>query len=108
MSRKEIEFEFERVTKNTRRFQGKTSGELSIETLYVQKAVFGSKGAKESEEKLRGMMGMPGALCKKYDSRERKHVDFACIPLHIRVLVGEYFKEVKRYEQKDNIFGGNY
>ena len=42
MSRKEIEFEFERVTKNTRRFQGKTSGELSIETLYVQKAVFGS------------------------------------------------------------------
>ncbi len=43
MDKKEIEFEFERATKNTYRFQEKSSGEPSIGTLYVKKAVFGTK-----------------------------------------------------------------
>ncbi len=47
MGRKEIEFECERATKNTYRFQKKASGEPSIGTLYVQKAVFGSKEPKK-------------------------------------------------------------
>ncbi|MGC8618711.1 MAG: hypothetical protein ACP5UZ_08280 [Thermoplasmata archaeon] len=43
MNRKEIEFEFERATKNTYRFHEKSSGNPVIGTLYVQKSVFGSK-----------------------------------------------------------------
>ena len=46
MNKKEIEFEFERATKNTYRFQEKAQGEPSIGTLYVQKSVFGSKEPK--------------------------------------------------------------
>lgn len=37
MEKKEIEFEFERATKNTFRFQEKSSGNPVIGTLYVQK-----------------------------------------------------------------------
>jgi len=47
VNRKEIEFEFERATKNTYRFQEKASGEPSIGMLYVQKALFGSKEPKK-------------------------------------------------------------
>ncbi|QRF74640.1 hypothetical protein Thermo_00125 [Thermoplasmatales archaeon] len=47
MSKKEIQFEFERATKNTFRFQEKASGEPSIGTLYVQKSVFGSREPKK-------------------------------------------------------------
>ena len=47
MDRKEIEFEFERVTKNTYRFQEKSAGSPVIGTLYVQKSVFGSKEPKK-------------------------------------------------------------
>ena len=47
MDKKEIEFEFERATKNTYRFQEKSSGEQLIGTLYVHKAVFGSKEPKK-------------------------------------------------------------
>ena len=47
MDRKEIEFEFERATKNTFRFQEKATGEPSIGTLYVQKSVFRSKEPKK-------------------------------------------------------------
>ena len=43
MNNKEIEFEFERATKNTYRFQEKASGNPAIGTLYVQKAVFGDR-----------------------------------------------------------------
>ena len=43
MNKKEIEFEFERATKNTYRFQEKSSGNPVIGTLYVQKSLFGSK-----------------------------------------------------------------
>lgn len=43
MEKKEIEFEFERTTKNTCRFQEKTSGSQGIGSLYIQKSVFGSK-----------------------------------------------------------------
>ena len=35
MDRKEIEFEFERATKNACRFREKSKGEPSIGTLYV-------------------------------------------------------------------------
>lgn len=47
MGRKEIEFEFERATKNTYRFQEKSSGTPVIGTLYVQKSVFSSKEPKK-------------------------------------------------------------
>ena len=47
MDKKEIEFEFERATKNTYRFQEKSSGYPVIGTLYVQKSVFGSKEPKK-------------------------------------------------------------
>ena len=47
MDKKEIEFEFERATKNTYRFQEKSSGSPVIGTLYVQKSVFGSKEPKK-------------------------------------------------------------
>ena len=43
MNNKEIEFEFERATKKTCRFQEKASGNPAIGTLYVQKSVFGDK-----------------------------------------------------------------
>ncbi|MGC8609454.1 MAG: hypothetical protein ACP5UV_06250 [Thermoplasmata archaeon] len=43
MQKKEIEFEFERATKNTFRFQEKNSENPSIGTLYVQKSVFDGK-----------------------------------------------------------------
>ena len=46
MNKKEIEFEFERATKNTYRFQEKDSGNPAIGTLYVQKFIFGSKEPK--------------------------------------------------------------
>jgi len=39
MDKKEIEFEFERATKNTYRFLEKSSVEPLIGTLYVQKAI---------------------------------------------------------------------
>jgi hypothetical protein len=47
MDKKEIEFEFERATKNTYRFQEKATGSPVIGTLYVQKSVFGSKEPKK-------------------------------------------------------------
>ena len=47
VDKKEIEFEFERATKNTYRFQEKTTGSPVIGTLYVQKSVFGSKEPKK-------------------------------------------------------------
>jgi hypothetical protein len=47
MEKKEIEFEFERATKNTYRFQEKSSESPVIGTLYVQKSVFGSKDLKK-------------------------------------------------------------
>ena len=47
MDKKEIEFEFERATKNTYRFQEKASGNPVIGTLYVQKSVFGDKEPKK-------------------------------------------------------------
>ena len=40
---KQIEFEFERATKNTYRFQEKTFTDPVIGTLYVQKALFGEQ-----------------------------------------------------------------
>ena len=46
MNKKEIEFEFERDTKNTYRFQEKSEGAQTIGTLYVQKFIFGSKEPK--------------------------------------------------------------
>ena len=47
MDRKEIEFEFERATKNTYRFQEKSLGTPVIGTLYVQKSVFDAKEPKK-------------------------------------------------------------
>ena len=47
MEKKEIEFEFERATKNTYRFQGKGPESPVIGTLYIQKSVFGSKEPKK-------------------------------------------------------------
>ncbi len=46
MNKKEIEFEFERATKNTYRFQEKSTETPAIGTLYVQKFIFGSKEPK--------------------------------------------------------------
>ena len=46
VDKKEIEFEFERATKNKYRFREKSSGPPVIGTLYVQKSVFGSKEVK--------------------------------------------------------------
>jgi hypothetical protein len=50
VDKKEIEFEFERATKNTYRFQEKSSGSPVIGILYVQKSVFGSKEPKKVNE----------------------------------------------------------
>lgn len=47
MEKKEIEFEFERATKNTSRFQEKSTESQAIGTLYVQKSAFGSKEPKK-------------------------------------------------------------
>ena len=47
MEKKEIEFEFERATKNTYRSQERDSRNPAIGTLYVQKAVFGSNEPKK-------------------------------------------------------------
>jgi hypothetical protein len=47
MEKKEIEFEFERATKNTYRFQERSTGNPAIGTLYVQKSLFGSKEPKK-------------------------------------------------------------
>ncbi len=47
MDRKEIEFEFERATRNTYRFQEKSLGTPVIGTQYVQKSVFSSKESKK-------------------------------------------------------------
>ena len=49
MEKKEIEFEFERATKNTYRFQGKGPESPVIGTLYIQKSVFGSKEPKKAK-----------------------------------------------------------
>lgn len=46
MNSKEIEFEFERATKNTYRFQENSSGNPVIGTLYVQKAIFENREPK--------------------------------------------------------------
>lgn len=46
MNKKETEFEFERATKNTFRFQEKSSGNPVIGMLYAQKSVFGSREPK--------------------------------------------------------------
>jgi hypothetical protein len=46
VDKKEIEFEFERATKNKYRLQEKSSGPPVIGTLHVQKSVFGSKEVK--------------------------------------------------------------
>ena len=43
---KQLEFEFERATKNTYRFQEKTFTDPVIGTLYVQKALFGGQAPK--------------------------------------------------------------
>ena len=47
MDKREVEFEFGRVTKNTYRFQEKASGNPAIGTLYVQKSVFEGKEPKK-------------------------------------------------------------
>ena len=44
---KQLEFEFERATKNTYRFQEKTFTDPVIGTLYVQKALFGGQTPKK-------------------------------------------------------------
>ena len=46
MDKIKIGFEFKRATKNTYRFQEKSTGSSVIGTLYVQKLVFGSKEQK--------------------------------------------------------------
>ena len=43
MNKEEMEFKFEKATKNIYRFQEKSSGTPIIGTLYVQKSVFGSE-----------------------------------------------------------------
>ncbi|MCL4333807.1 MAG: hypothetical protein M1290_05630 [Candidatus Thermoplasmatota archaeon] len=50
MNKKEIDFEFERATKNTYRFQEKTTGEQSIGALYVQKVSIRVKGTQDTED----------------------------------------------------------
>ncbi|MGC8618742.1 MAG: hypothetical protein ACP5UZ_08440 [Thermoplasmata archaeon] len=60
MNSKEIEFEFERATKNTYRFQEKSSGNPVIGTLYVQKSVFGSREPKSIRVTLSGNRVMVG------------------------------------------------
>ena len=47
MDKKETEFELERATKNSFRFQEKSSESPAIGTLYVQRSVFGSKEPKK-------------------------------------------------------------
>ena len=47
MTCKQLEFEFERATKNTYRFQEKTLADPVIGTLYVQKALFGGQTPKK-------------------------------------------------------------
>lgn len=47
MSTKEVEFEFERATKRTFRFQEKTNEAPVIGTLYIQQSVFDSKEPKK-------------------------------------------------------------
>ena len=49
MDKKEIEFEFERATKNTYRFREKSTGSPAICPLYVQKYVFGSNEPKKMQ-----------------------------------------------------------
>jgi hypothetical protein len=44
---KQLEFEFERATKNTYRFHEKTFTDPVIGTLYVQKALFSGKSPKK-------------------------------------------------------------
>lgn len=44
---KQLEFEFERATKNTYRFQEKTFTDTVIGTLYVQKALFSGKAPRK-------------------------------------------------------------
>ncbi|MDG7000992.1 MAG: hypothetical protein JRN15_18005 [Nitrososphaerota archaeon] len=44
---KQLEFEFERATKNTYRFQEKTFTDPVIVTLYVQKTLFGNQVPKK-------------------------------------------------------------
>ncbi|MEM3192778.1 MAG: hypothetical protein QW292_12010 [Candidatus Parvarchaeota archaeon] len=46
MNEKELEFDFERATKNTYRFQEKGPGNPVIGTLYVQKSLFEGKEPK--------------------------------------------------------------
>jgi hypothetical protein len=60
MEKKEIEFEFERATKNTYRFQEKSSGSPVIGTLYVQKSVFGSKELKNVKAAVEWEEGLEG------------------------------------------------
>lgn len=47
MDKKEIEFEFRRATKNTYRFQEKSSGAPVIGTLYVRRLVTGAEEPKK-------------------------------------------------------------
>ena len=47
MDKKEIEFEFERETKNTYRFQEKGSESSVIGILYLQNSLFDSKESKK-------------------------------------------------------------
>ena len=47
MDRKEVEFEFDRATKNTYRFWEKSSGYTVMGTFYVKKSGFGSKEPKK-------------------------------------------------------------
>ena len=47
MGSKQIEFEFERATKNTYRFQEQTFTDPVIGTLYVQKALFSNQTPKK-------------------------------------------------------------
>lgn len=47
MDKKVIDFKFERATKNTYKFQEKSTGSPAIDTLYVQKSGFGSKEPKK-------------------------------------------------------------
>ena len=62
MDRKEIEFEFERATKNTYRFQEKSTGSPVIGTLYVQRnpvrAEIGIRGKGTEEGEGNGGVGV--------------------------------------------------
>ncbi len=48
MGNRQIDFEFDRATKNTCRFQEKTFTDSVIETPYVQRALFGGQAPRKA------------------------------------------------------------